>query len=108
MSKIPVVTPDAARIRELIEASQWRAVAPFARSLRNPRRHDQSIRNIANGTVTVVGREFMRQIARKLKVDLTEITIAEPGEGDGEQPEAEAEAQMREMPAAEMAAAEAA
>lgn len=90
MSKIPVVTPDAARIRELIEASQWRAVAPFARSLRNPRRHDQSIRNIANGNATVAGREFMAQIARKLKVELDEITVAEPADADDDEQPGEA------------------
>jgi hypothetical protein len=90
MAKVPVVTPDGAKIRQLIKESRWKRVTPFARSLRNPQRHEQSIWNILGSNIPT-SESFMRQIAEALGVEVGEITLS--GEAQDEaQPDDQADA----------------
>lgn len=99
MAKVAVVAPDGRELHRLInvwdhgcetpgECTHRRSAVPrFARTLRNPRRHDQTIWNIISGNKAVVSVRFARQIARALGVDEDRIT----------RPDAEAQAALDEL-----------
>src|ERR1700733_6000015 len=72
MSKVPAVTPDSTKIRQLIWDTGY-SVTDFARTLR-PRRSVQTVKNLAwnRQRVSVT---FLRQIAAALGVEVSEITL---------------------------------
>lgn len=80
MAPTPVVIPDGAKIAELIRDRGFSSYAEFARTLRSPRRSRAVISYIANdGRASV---RLMRQVAKALGVDISEITASPGGESE--------------------------
>jgi hypothetical protein len=84
MPPVQTAKPDGAKIKELIEA-QYEGVTHFARAIGRPR---QSIWNIV-GYEPPTGIRFLRQIARGLRVQISDISDW-AGDDDVSEPEPEA------------------
>jgi hypothetical protein len=75
MPKVPVVTPDGEKIRELLQRKLGiTRPEDFARVLKNPKRHPQTLRRLVNSSQPA-GLQFMGQVAKALDVDVTEIIV---------------------------------